>query len=159
MVNHRSNSRGSIPECHAIDDACQEEAVTNIKVAVRCRPMSAVEEARGEHSCFRIENGTASLENPANPSDVHRCGTCARAMSFVCAYQSTARNVLYQALGTTRTLLPYCSNTAALSKLQCSSLAAPCDIHDFPKKFMEEALFAGSQRRRRKMCSLCNTHR
>ncbi|CAN0351920.1 unnamed protein product [Laminaria digitata] len=34
--------------------------------------MSTSEQMRGEQSCFRIENGTACLENPANPSDVHR---------------------------------------------------------------------------------------
>lgn len=50
----------------------QEIADTNIKVAVRCRPMSTNERMRGEQSCFRIENGTACLENPANPGDVHR---------------------------------------------------------------------------------------
>lgn len=50
----------------------QEEAVTNIKVAVRCRPFSTSERSRGEKSCFRIENGTACLENPANPADIHR---------------------------------------------------------------------------------------
>lgn len=50
----------------------QEEAVTNIKVAVRCRPFSTSERSRGERSCFRIENGTACLENPANPADIHR---------------------------------------------------------------------------------------
>lgn len=49
-----------------------EERVTNIKVAVRCRPMSSNERARGEQSCFRIENQTACLENPANPNDIHR---------------------------------------------------------------------------------------
>lgn len=50
----------------------KEEAVTNIKVAVRCRPFSTSERSRGEKSCFRIENGTACLENPANPADIHR---------------------------------------------------------------------------------------
>ena len=50
----------------------REESVTNIKVAVRCRPFSTSERSRGEKSCFRIENGTACLENPANPSDIHR---------------------------------------------------------------------------------------
>eukprot|EP00903_Cladosiphon_okamuranus_P015598 g14403.t1 len=52
----------------------KEEAVTNIKVAVRCRPFSISERSRGEKSCFRIENGTACLENPANPADIHRFG-------------------------------------------------------------------------------------
>ncbi|CAM9851934.1 unnamed protein product, partial [Sphacelaria rigidula] len=47
-------------------------AVTNIKVAVRCRPMSKSELVKAEKSCFRIENGTACLENPANPGEVHR---------------------------------------------------------------------------------------
>ncbi|CAM9812948.1 unnamed protein product [Ectocarpus fasciculatus] len=52
----------------------REESVTNIKVAVRCRPFSTSERSRGEQSCFRIENGTACLENPANASDIHRFG-------------------------------------------------------------------------------------
>lgn len=50
----------------------QEEDVTNIKVAVRCRPFSTNERSRGERSCFRIENGAACLENPSNPNDVYR---------------------------------------------------------------------------------------
>lgn len=50
----------------------EEAAVTNIKVAVRCRPMSKSELVKAEKSCFRIENGTACLENPANPGEVHR---------------------------------------------------------------------------------------
>lgn len=54
------------------DEDGQEEAETNIKVAVRCRPMSTSERSRGEQSCFRIENGTACLENPFSPGDVHR---------------------------------------------------------------------------------------
>lgn len=50
----------------------EETAMTNIKVAVRCRPMSKSERAKAEKSCFRIENDTACLENPANPNEVHR---------------------------------------------------------------------------------------
>lgn len=50
----------------------KEQSVTNIKVAVRCRPFSTSERSRGEQSCFRIEHGTACLENPANASDIHR---------------------------------------------------------------------------------------
>lgn len=53
-------------------DGQKEDGVTNIKVAVRCRPFSTSEQSRGEKSCFRIENGTACLENPANPADIHR---------------------------------------------------------------------------------------
>lgn len=56
------------------DEEGGEAAVTNIKVAVRCRPMSTSEKAKGENSCFRIEKGSACLENPVNPSELHRYG-------------------------------------------------------------------------------------
>lgn len=77
MALPRRSSSGGVAANTATSDADgskkeEAEAVTNIKVAVRCRPMSTNEKARGEHSCFRIENGTACLESPANPGDIHR---------------------------------------------------------------------------------------
>lgn len=73
-MSTRRRSSGGEGEAGPADEGEQqkEEAVTNIKVAVRCRPFSTSERSRGEKSCFRIENGTACLENPANPADIHR---------------------------------------------------------------------------------------
>ena len=87
MSNRRRSSGGEGEAGPAGEGGEQkkEEAVTNIKVAVRCRPFSTSERSRGEKSCFRIENGTACLENPANPADIHRWAhaeyRCLRAMA------------------------------------------------------------------------------
>lgn len=45
--------------------------VTNVQVAVRCRPFSTKEKNNGEVSCVRITDSHITLTNPSNSADEH----------------------------------------------------------------------------------------
>jgi hypothetical protein len=47
------------------------EPVTNLQVAVRCRPFSTKEKSNGEVSCVRITDSHITLTNPTNSADEH----------------------------------------------------------------------------------------
>jgi hypothetical protein len=55
------------------------EEQTNIRVAVRFRPLNARERAANSEICFRIDEGNVYLDNPSHPKEVS-VSLCARAL-------------------------------------------------------------------------------
>ena len=47
-----------------------EDATTNVKVAVRCRPFNSRETAVGDTGCIRFMEGQLVMTNPATGEDV-----------------------------------------------------------------------------------------
>jgi hypothetical protein len=49
--------------------AQSEDGDTNVRVAVRCRPLSRTETAAGGASCFEVRSGHAVLKHPGDGSE------------------------------------------------------------------------------------------
>eukprot|EP00617_Octactis_speculum_P020591 CAMPEP_0185752960 /NCGR_PEP_ID=MMETSP1174-20130828/11719_1 /TAXON_ID=35687 /ORGANISM="Dictyocha speculum, Strain CCMP1381" /LENGTH=831 /DNA_ID=CAMNT_0028430619 /DNA_START=61 /DNA_END=2555 /DNA_ORIENTATION=+ len=73
-------------------DVPTKDAASNIRVAVRCRPLNNREVARGEKSIFDIQNGEACLTDPKD-SGIHRFG-----FDFVFGHTS-AQSDTFEAVG------------------------------------------------------------
>jgi hypothetical protein len=56
------------------EDENEKKEDTNIRVAVRCRPLNGKERNNGEQTCVRIHPGQIVLNNPSNQSDEHMFG-------------------------------------------------------------------------------------
>ncbi|KAF0715824.1 hypothetical protein AaE_011251 [Aphanomyces astaci] len=74
----------------------------NIRVAVRCRPMSEKEIREQAQSCFVCKNGNAVLTNPENKDEVHEFGfdlVYGIDTEQRCVYEDFGRPVLERAFG------------------------------------------------------------
>lgn len=54
-----------------IEDNGDSNLDTNIKVAVRCRPLNSKERGNAEPICVKISTEQVVMTNPANPSEEH----------------------------------------------------------------------------------------